>query len=345
MPEYRVNTTIRALTEAFVKEKMDELKDNPERGVRNLVDFALSLCESPFQQNLLTTVQTMLQDSQSSYYKLVQDIASHVNEDHLITFGMDASYNSLTFGAKLIRENEAEGGFYTPWVISLAISERTYDRMEVNYHSLIEQGMELGIYSWIFVVKSGAEKVLPLIQAHPDCAFLLITPAEEVTEDFLGIAETLDNLVVSVKYDTNALCVYTDMRKRKMLYAACVPYHPKNITEQELNDILSDLNELHPVFALLLSEAPSEDCSFSVHNDIQALRHSQRYSTVPLDLYEAIKQISGNISSEPCTLSFDETGNVCKEYSTASATAMNLCSMPLAAILKTGYKKTCPQIS
>lgn len=58
MPEYRVNTTIRALTETFVKEKMDELKDNPERGVRNLVDFALSLCKSPFQQNLLTTVQT-----------------------------------------------------------------------------------------------------------------------------------------------------------------------------------------------------------------------------------------------------------------------------------------------
>lgn len=281
MAENNPNTMIRTLTENYIREKIEELKNNPERGTRNLIDLALNTSKGRFQKNFFAAAQTMLQNQQSSYYKLIQDVIFHVDEEHLVTFGMNIGYNSLTFGEKSIRETENAEGFNIPWMISLCINETTYDSMEKNYKSLIEQGIKLGVYSWTLYAKSGAEKGLSLIKSYPDCAFLMIASPNEITEDFLDSAEALKNMVVSVKYDASAPHIYSNIRKRKMLYSSCVLYNPDSMTEQKLNDILSDINELHPAFTLFAPQFLSEEHASSFYDYILDLRQSQKYATVP----------------------------------------------------------------
>ena len=133
------DTVIRRLTETYLRGKIRELKNDPERGIRNLIDLALNLSSGRFQQNFFLAAQTMLQNQQSSYYRLIQDVIFHVNEEHLVTFGMNVGYNSLTYGAKRIRATEDVEGFNIPWVIALSVNGELYDRMEGFYQSLLDQ--------------------------------------------------------------------------------------------------------------------------------------------------------------------------------------------------------------
>ena len=100
------NSMSRVLIETVVKGALKAIKDSPERGIRNLVDIALQFSKGRFQQNLFSTVQTMLQNESSAYYELVRDVIFHTDTDRLFTFGMNLGYNGCTIGAQRIRENE-----------------------------------------------------------------------------------------------------------------------------------------------------------------------------------------------------------------------------------------------
>lgn len=368
--EPKVNTVVRALTKTYVEKKIAELKSDPERSIRNLVDLALNLSTGRFQKHFFETAQTMLSNPESGYYKLIPDIVEHVDSERLTTFGVNLGYNSLTAGAKIIRKQEAKGGFNVPWVIALAISKETYDSMESAYRSLIEQGKTLGIYSWIFYVQSGAALPLSLMRAHPDCAFLLIAGASEITEDFLAQAEDLNNLMISVKYEKetpHAADIFAAMRSREMLYSAFVFYDMATASKETVGTYLAELDSMHPAFtffAPLLSPASCHSGSFSgpetetavsgVYDFIEAQRSQQNYASIPLDLYYDLQLIDGVISNDSCSLFFDRNGNLCRECSNTSIDALHLYkgyadtlterlnfkSAPLLSILQTAYKKS-----
>lgn len=100
------NSMSRFITGSVVKRTLKDIKDNPERSIRNLVDMALQFSGGRFQQDFFTTAQTMLQNENSAYYRLVRDIVSHADTDRLYTFGMNLGYNGCTAGAQRIRENK-----------------------------------------------------------------------------------------------------------------------------------------------------------------------------------------------------------------------------------------------
>ncbi len=74
------NSMSRVLVEMVVKKALKGMKDDPERGVRNLVDMALQLSAGRFQQRFFATAIKMLQN--------------------------DLGYNGCTIGTRLILENE-----------------------------------------------------------------------------------------------------------------------------------------------------------------------------------------------------------------------------------------------
>ena len=56
------NSMSRFITGSVVKRTLKDIKDNPERSIRNLVDMALQFSGGRFQQDFFTTAQTMLQN-------------------------------------------------------------------------------------------------------------------------------------------------------------------------------------------------------------------------------------------------------------------------------------------
>ncbi|MCD8363619.1 MAG: hypothetical protein LUC98_11820 [Lachnospiraceae bacterium] len=58
----------RILIETLVKNTLKDLRDSPERSVRNLVHMALKFSEGRFQHEFFEVAGTMLENEQSSYY-------------------------------------------------------------------------------------------------------------------------------------------------------------------------------------------------------------------------------------------------------------------------------------
>lgn len=67
------------LVETVVKKALKNIKDNPERGIRNLVDRALQFSSGRFQKNFFAVAQAMLQNENSAYYGLVRDTVAYAD--------------------------------------------------------------------------------------------------------------------------------------------------------------------------------------------------------------------------------------------------------------------------
>ena len=60
-------TMSRLLIETVVKRALEDIKESPERGIRNLIDMALQFSEGRFQREFFTSAQAMLQNENSAY--------------------------------------------------------------------------------------------------------------------------------------------------------------------------------------------------------------------------------------------------------------------------------------
>jgi len=75
------------LIESVIRRTLKNISDSPKRGLRNVIDLALNFASGYFQNNFLKTVQSMLQNQQSAYYKVAKNAADFVNHDTLCHFG------------------------------------------------------------------------------------------------------------------------------------------------------------------------------------------------------------------------------------------------------------------
>jgi len=66
------NSVNRIMVNTIVKKAIHDLKTDPERTVRNLVDMALKFADSRFQQQFYSGAQSLLTNENSGYYTLVR---------------------------------------------------------------------------------------------------------------------------------------------------------------------------------------------------------------------------------------------------------------------------------
>ena len=70
------NSMSRMMVEIVVRKALKSIKDDPERGIRNLVDMALQFSSEEISKRLFSAAQTMLQNENSPYYGLLRDLVA-----------------------------------------------------------------------------------------------------------------------------------------------------------------------------------------------------------------------------------------------------------------------------
>lgn len=195
-----VNTIARTLIQTVVRQKLNAIKSDPERSLRNLVDMGLSFAVGGEQKRFLQQAQHALQDENSAYYRIIYDMALHVDTEHLMGFGMNLGYNSLTAGARTIRRLESECGYDIPWCLTLAIDRKGYTAHESDYTNLIEQGKRLGIYTYLIIAPELPVGLFTLLRQQKDCAFLLFTSPDELTGDVIDTMAQLYHVMPVVRF-------------------------------------------------------------------------------------------------------------------------------------------------
>ena len=232
------------LIESVVRRTVQKLHDSPEREIRNLIDLGLSFADGRFQRKFLKASQKMLRNEKSAYYPLIKDVVSHVDEERLVTFGMNLGYNGCTRGAKTIRQIEQEEGFNIPWALSFSLNPAQIENG--CYSSVIHQGTELGIYVYLMEASDPVEQSLALTAEHPDCAFVLFVRPQQITDAFVQQLEKQNNLMLSVEWEEGAVESCRLLREHRLLYSVHHQYSAEQVPSLLDGSWLEQVLPTHP---------------------------------------------------------------------------------------------------
>ncbi len=333
-PIHNVNRT---LIETFVRQKLKEMQEDPDRCTRTLVDMALRFSTGRFQKDFFQAAQTMLENENSSYYALIQDVATHMDQEHLLTFGMNIGYNSCTAGARIIREIEARQGFNVPWAVTLLTDSDRYPAMEQAYQALIEQGKNLGIYTWVLYSDEKPEALLPLVESQPDCAFVLFSDGGQMGSSFLNRAAELKNLMLMVEYNDRAEECCRQLRQRQTLYGVYLPYRQEEAAQVIRESTLQDASALHPGVTIFLPMEPGE--RMKEYQFVLNARNEQKYRTLPFAMWEDIRRVDSIISDDAVVAVFDREGWLLRSGTGQPYEGLSIREKPLAEILATAFPR------
>ena len=299
------------LVETVVRRTLKNIQNSPERETRNLVDLGLECSKGRFQKNFLRTTQKMLHNQESAYYSLVKNTVDSVDHDILTTFGINLGYNGCTKGARVIREVEAEYGFNVPWSITLVINEEKLDAEPDFYPSVLQQGISLGIHTYLFFILGDPEKILPLIEKQSECAFIIFLRGYQVSSSFVKKMKAVKNAMTLVYVNKDMPDACQKLRDVKLLYGVY-----KRYAEQDKKRILSGewLNTVlpaKPAFAVLRADdSCTPETKKDVYDYVVSVRNSQKYPLVLMDLKYDILAIDRIISEEECMAEFNADGNL-----------------------------------
>lgn len=302
----------RTLVETIVKKTLIDMKKDPERSIRNLVDTAMTVSSGRFQKDFLQVITTMLQKEDSAYYALLRDVVSHVETQRLFTFGMNLGYNSCTIGAAKIRAKEEALSCRIPWAIQLELGSDAGDHL-ADYRAVLEEGERLGVYTWLLFPRDSLEEAFRLAGEYPDSAFFLFCSPDQVTDVSLDFASELWNLMPVIRCETDVERACGEMRTREMLYSVYYPYNQREETYLLNGDSFLELQQLSPAFTVLVSDAGCPDMlRNAVYQAVVQARTSQRCRTILIDLERDMEYIDHIISDDVCTVRFDERGSLLK---------------------------------
>jgi len=300
-----LNNINRLLIENTVRKTINQIKTDPERGIRNVVDLALTFSNGRFQKHFLSLAQKMLIDEHSCYYRMIPDLLANIDTERLITFGMNIGYNSCTYGANKIRTIEEMEHFNIPWTITLSLSGSDYLEHKAAYHSLIKQGTDLGIYTWNLYSLDNSYTLLELAESFPDCAFTLFCNPEEISNAVMDEAYSLNNLMFVIKYSEQTEHACSLLRAGKYLYSVYVSCNEENMSDILNGNLLADIEQYSPTFTIF---TVSSRCSLlstqdTVYEYIKNTRLQQSHRTIPFDMLHDVQYIDSIISNEAVTVS------------------------------------------
>lgn len=330
----------RVLVETIVREALYNIKDDPERGIRNLIDKAAQFSEGRFQKQFFSIAQYMLQNQNSAYYELVRNITSNVNIDRIYQFGINLGYNACTIGAHTIRLKEDELHCNIPWSMFMIIDCDVYEEKHEEYQNVIEQGEKLGIYSWMISAHGDAAKLIDLIKNNPDSAFFLFCNIDSLTSSFLDEIDSIYNLMLVIQYEERLNSIYDTLRKRKLLYSVFSLYNEENAKDILNGDLFYSIQETSPIFTILVPEYHCSDkVRKSTYEAIQDLRNQQIFHTILFELYTDNRQIDSIISNDACSVYFNEKGDLCTKGNKLDCKYNNFFQSSLQEILMSGCAK------
>ncbi len=301
----------RTIIEATVDKALSEIRADPERTLRKLIDMGQGFATGSFQKHFFEGAQKMLANEDSAYYRLLKRIVTEVDHENLKTFGMNLGYNGCTKGANLIRRREAELGFNIPWALSFVLSksEGCIPARELDH--AIKQGKELGIFVYLlFYREDRLDDTMKLLDLHDDCAFILFLNPGFLTPATVGALKKRHNVMISIAADQpeTARAART-LREGRFLFSVHSVYTEHDI-ERCMNAVhMEQVTSYGPLFYFLTA---SEDCPAhgvtSMGAQVAAVRAAQRYPILPIDMLHDMLQIDHVISDDACAVSFDERG-------------------------------------
>lgn len=298
----------RAMAETLINKVIRDLKNDPERGLRNIIDLMLMMPREKFSENLFVIIRRILSDENSAYYTLVKNVAADVDAENLKKFIFNVGFNCCTNGKKIIRKKSKELGFPVPW--SIGIGSEYLKKYPDAVSKMVSEGKELGIYLYLIAGSECMEdSITEVYRDNPDCAFVLFMDAKDVKE--INKLDGINNLLISVSGENRAaLTEAVDTLHKYQRFFACHRYYndeniAKLISDPELESASDFTNSF--VFYIPDKKSSMTGC-LSIKENLRRIRDSQKYAFIPIDIKGDISEIDNTIYEGSFSVFFKDDG-------------------------------------
>lgn len=331
----------RRIVEFTVARAIKDIRDNPARGIRNLVEKGQEIAAGRFQPEFLAAIHSLMDRPDSPYFELTERTIRQTEQAKLEGFGINMGYNAMSGGVKTIREVERKYCYNVPWILGISCGAGSALSSE-KISFIVSEGKKLGIFAYGLEHSSGDVcGVLPVILKHEDCAFMLFASGESLSDAAVSRLSKCRNLMVMVSTDTPAYeKVCEKLRTEKMLYGVCGSYGDDN-----LDDILSDswlerVMASQPLFAFL-KPGPSagEDTRAAVKDYVVNRRMHPKFASIVGDIPSDALAVDGAVSEGDCSAMFDSEGQLLGYSRRYAGAEFNITKNPLRDIFKTAFPK------
>lgn len=342
----QVNRLRYTIIQSVINRGISDIRDNPERGIRNMVDLGAMHATGHFQQEFFQQAQEELENKNTSYYEMIEHIANSVDEQNLSSFGINLGYRCWSVGARQIRDIEKKNGYNVPWTLIINPGTEGIYVGGQAIADLIRQGRKLGIYCYIFYLEedyANLDDLLVLLNDFPDCAFVLLLQAAMIRPDNIEYIHAVSNVFVGV--DVSSRCGDTIptalslLAERRCFYGGFTVYDSKDDSFDAQSALQKASEADMPVLIFAQQDFITGDKRSRVN--VKKLRQNIQYPVFPLDMFSDIALADRNISSEGCiafidasgylTLVNDDTQTVCYSH--------NVAAMPLQDIFQEALPK------
>lgn len=328
----------RALIETVIRKGIKDIKESPDRSIRNLIDMGLNFSGGRFQKDFFTAAQTMLQNENSAYYRFIADRVAHTDTEKIVTLGLNIGCNSCTMGADRIRELEKICGFNIPWSVSFTVTD--FEHHREDYTSLVRQGEKLGIYNWVIYSDDCINNLIEFADGFKDCSFILCCRPGDITPCVTDEAENVNNIMFAVYHSDGVENACSMLRAAGFVYAVLHIYGENDLQAILNGEFICDTDVLYPSFTgFIADKSCSEKTRQTVYQYITETRSSQRYATVLWDMINDSRFVDSIISDDYCSVWFDGDGYMMSDNDADKDSICNIFRQPLKEILAASFPK------
>ena len=215
------------------------LDSDPDTNISKILDWFIKVDKKEkYVGAQAKAVKKVLADPDNNWYKLVKSLWSDIDDGVRRKLFENFFVNSLIIGRKRQNKIREENDCNLPWIILLDPTSACNlhctgcwaaeygNKLNMEFElldNIIEQGKELGIYTYLF---SGGEPlvrkkdIIKLCEKHNDCAFLSFTNGTLIDESFAEEMLRVKNFVPAISVEGFAEA--TDSRRGRGTYQAVV---------------------------------------------------------------------------------------------------------------------------
>lgn len=84
--------------------------------------------------------------------------------------------------------------------MTLNTNGKAFRIYEENYRRIIEEGKELGIFTWFIFAEGNPHYVMDIISENPNCAFVIFCETDRIDNTFIDDTDKLNNLMLCLFY-------------------------------------------------------------------------------------------------------------------------------------------------
>ena len=315
------NKMVQTIVKVAVENGIRYIEDNPKRGVRNLLDLGEYFASGRFQKVFFDLAHEILNNEDSFYYEIIEELVKNTDHNKLTMFGINIGYNSFTYGANIIRENEKKHGYNIPWSIVFNFEENSDDNLtREEILNIISSGKNIGIYSYMIMLgRNNISNILfDAFDTYSDCAFTIFADKDIIDE---GIAEKISNapnvcvLILIDSFEAKNCDIAESLnvlRKYKCLYGGYYCYDDDNAINITNGTASSSLVSMDLNFATFVKKPNCSDEVAQIISDyILNSRININSPVLFIDFFGDNARVDKIISEKQCFLCINSNGQVC----------------------------------